>query len=61
MPAVSEAQRRLMAIAKHHPEKLKKKNRGVLSMSKAQLSEFAKKPKKHQNALRAAVLGDEGE
>ena len=26
MPAVSNAQRRAMAIAEHHPEKLRKKN-----------------------------------
>ena len=41
MPAKSEKQRRLMAIAEHHPEKLYKKNRGVLKMSKDQLSEYA--------------------
>ena len=41
MPAKSEAQRRAMAIAEHHPEKLYKRNRGLLKMSKKQLSEFA--------------------
>ena len=41
MPARSKAQRRLMAIAEHHPELVKAKNRGVLSMSKSQLSDFA--------------------
>lgn len=41
MPASSEKQREMMAIAEHHPEKLHKKNRGVLSMSKSQLSDFA--------------------
>ncbi len=41
MPAVSEAQRRAMAIAKHHPSKLFKRNRGLLSMSRRQLHEFA--------------------
>ena len=41
MPAKSEKQRRLMAIAEHHPEKVKPENRGVLKMSKEQLSEFA--------------------
>jgi len=30
-----------MAIAEHHPEKVKPENRGVLKMSKEQLSEFA--------------------
>ena len=41
MPAKSEKQRRMMAIAEHHPEKLYKRNRGVLSMDKSQLSEYA--------------------
>lgn len=46
MPATSKAQRRLMAIAEHHPSKLHKKNRGVLKMSKGQLSDFASTPEK---------------
>jgi hypothetical protein len=41
MPARSKAQRRAMAIAKHHPEKLHKKNKGLKKMSKKQLGEFA--------------------
>lgn len=41
MPAKSEKQRELMAIAEHHPEKLHKENKGVLSMSKSQLHDFA--------------------
>lgn len=41
MPATSDKQRRLMAIAEHHPEKLRKKNRGVLKMSRKQLHDFA--------------------
>lgn len=41
MPALSIKQRRLMAIAEHAPEKLKSKNRGVLSMSHRQLHDFA--------------------
>lgn len=41
MPALSIKQRRVMAIAEHHPEKLKKKNRGLLKMSHQQLDEFA--------------------
>ena len=41
MPAVSEAQRKATAIAKHHPSKLFKRNRGLLLMSKSQLHEFA--------------------
>jgi hypothetical protein len=31
----------MMAIAEHHPEKLNKENRGVLSMSHGQLHDFA--------------------
>lgn len=41
MPAVSEKQRRLMALAEHSPEKVRKENRGVLKMSKGQLHDFA--------------------
>lgn len=41
MPAESGAERRLMAIAEHHPEMLYKKNRGVLKMSHQQLHDFA--------------------
>ena len=41
MPARSKAQRRAMAIAEHHPDKLYKRNRGLKKMSKSQLSEFA--------------------
>lgn len=36
----------MMAIAVHHPEKLNKENRGVLSMSKEKLEEFAKTKRK---------------
>lgn len=46
MPAKSEKQRRLMAMALHNPKKLYKKNRGVLKMSKSQLRDFARKVKK---------------
>ena len=41
MPAKSEAQRKLMAIAEHHPGEVQKKNRGVLEMSHEQLHDFA--------------------
>ncbi len=41
MPAVSKKQRQLMAIAEHQPEKLYKRNRGLLKMSKAQLHDYA--------------------
>ena len=41
MPSTSKAQRKLMAIAEHHPEEVSAKNRSVLSMDKGQLSDFA--------------------
>ncbi len=42
MPAKSEAQRELFAIAEHHPDKLFKKNKKILgSMPKEKLHEFA--------------------
>lgn len=41
MPAESKAQRRLMGMAEHHPEKVMAKNKGVLKMSKGQLHDFA--------------------
>ena len=41
MPAKSKKQRRAMAIAEHHPEKLYKRNRGLLKMSKEELHDFA--------------------
>lgn len=41
MPAVSKAQRQMMAIAKHHPSKLYKRNRGALTMTKRQLHHYA--------------------
>jgi len=41
MPALSEVQRRAMAIAEHEPSKLYARNRGLLKMTKAQLHDFA--------------------
>ena len=46
MPAKSKAQRRLMAIAEHHPEKLFARNKGVAKMSKKELHKFASTPEK---------------
>ena len=43
MPAVSERQRIAMAIAEHTPDKLDKKNAGMLKMSQRQLHEYAKR------------------
>jgi hypothetical protein len=41
MPARSQAQQRLMAIAEHHPGAVYARNRGVLGMKQSQLREFA--------------------
>jgi hypothetical protein len=41
VPALSIKQRRMFAIAEHHPEKLKKANRGLLKLSHQQLHDFA--------------------
>ena len=51
MPAKSEKQRKMMAIAEHHPGQLYARNRGVLKMTHQQLHDFAKKKKKkhHQD------------
>jgi hypothetical protein len=41
-PSVSGAQRRLMALAEHHPEKLYKRNKHIATdLSKSQLHDFA--------------------
>lgn len=45
MPAVSEKQRKAMAIAKHNPTKLYSRNKSLAKMSEASLSEFIKKRK----------------
>jgi hypothetical protein len=41
MPATSKAQRRLMALAEHDPSAVYARNKGVLSMTKDQLHDFA--------------------
>ena len=46
MPAVSKKQREMMAIAEHHPEKLFKRNKGVLDMSHQQMHDYAATPEK---------------
>ncbi len=46
MPAVSKAQQTAMAIAEHEPRKLYGRNKGMLSMSKEQLHDFASGSKK---------------
>lgn len=44
MPALSIKQRRLMAIAEHHPERLR--DRGVLRMNHTQLHDYAATPER---------------
>ena len=41
MPAKSKVQRRMIAIAEHHPEKLYKRNKAATEMTKKALSEFS--------------------
>lgn len=45
MPATSQAQQRLFAIAEHHPSQLHKANRGLLKLSRKQLHDFAATPR----------------
>jgi len=40
----TKKQQTVAQIAEHHPEKLYKKNRGFLSMSKEELHKFATEP-----------------
>jgi hypothetical protein len=51
MPAKSKKQRRLMAIAEHHPEKLYIRNKDVLKMSKEQLSHYSTTDEKNLSEL----------
>ena len=44
MPAVSVAQRKLIGLAEHHPEQVSAKNRGILSMRKSDMHDFASTP-----------------
>lgn len=46
MPAVSKSQGIAAAIAKHHPEKLYGRNRGMLKMSGEELGKYAGTPRK---------------
>jgi len=43
LPAQSESQRRLFALALHNPEKLHKANKGLAAQPKKVLREFATK------------------
>ena len=52
MPAVSEKQRKAMAIAEHHPEELYDRNKSLLKMSHNQLHDFASKRKGLSSGLK---------
>lgn len=61
MPATSDKQRKLMAIAEHAPQKLYKANRGVLKMSHSQLHDFAstsfkKKPRSSAARIKSLLM-----
>jgi hypothetical protein len=45
VPAVSQAQQKVMAIAEHAPDKLFKRNRGLLKMKNSELHDFAATPR----------------
>lgn len=47
MPATSQAQRKAMAIAEHHPSELYGRNKGMLSMSHSDLHDFASTKESH--------------
>jgi hypothetical protein len=46
MPAVSRKQRKVMAIAEHHPEDLYERNAGLKKMGKSKLHDYASTPEK---------------
>lgn len=46
MPARSKDQQEAMAIAEHAPEKLYKRNRGLLKMTTAELHEYVATPRR---------------
>lgn len=46
MPAKSRAQRIVMAIAEHDPDKLYDRNKGAAKMDKEDLHDFASTPEK---------------
>ncbi len=46
MPAESKAQRKLFAIAEHHPEELKPENRRLGALDQATLHDFAATPER---------------
>ena len=44
MPSVSVSQRRLMALAEHHPAEVYKKNKSILHMKNVALHDYASTP-----------------
>lgn len=41
MPSTSKAQRRLIGLAEHHPDKVYPENRSILGMRKSDMHDFA--------------------
>ncbi len=66
MPSVSIAQRRLFAIARHHPDELSSANKGLAKLPASTLDEFARTPEKglpkHKSGAmkRMAAMGRKG-
>lgn len=66
MPAKSQAQQRLMAMALHNPDAIHAENRGVMKLSKEEMKKYAstkskslpKKKGKGKNYLRE-VMGED--
>lgn len=66
MPAVSVAQRKLVAMREHNPGAIYARNRGILGMKMSDAHDFASTPEqglpehvqKKGGALRRAALGE---
>ncbi len=65
MPAKSKAQRRLFAIAEHHPGSLYPQNKGLAKLGKSELHKFAatkeSKLPEHLSRLASARKAHKGE
>jgi hypothetical protein len=59
MPATSPAQRRLFAIAEHHPDQLYDKNKGLANLPQNTLHDFA--ATKESSMPKRRNYGEEGE
>jgi hypothetical protein len=57
MPSVSKSQQRLFQVAEHAPGKLYSRNRGLLKLSKQQLSDFASGSEKGKPERKGKLYG----